>query len=164
MAYDEFQNDPGYASKHAGAALEIQIYDENNPGQPLIGAATGINISDDLEVIPIEEAGNEGIDEQVQGRHSLNFTIQAFWSPERNDKLPTRLDFIGKKYTIFVKIARKKEGVTERAGAGETTDVITGCVFSRIGSAFGARGSRTFDIAGSAEFRYTGAQWFALAS
>lgn len=156
MSYADFVALEDYASKHAGAALSILLYDESNPGAPIISGATGINYTDDFETIPIEESGNDGVDEIVQGRHTINFTLQSFWTPERNDALPTRQSFLGKKYTIMEVIA---EG---RPGAGTPVDVITGCVLSRNGGAHGARGAKTSDLAFSGERRYNGTEWAAL--
>ena len=153
MGYATFVASADYTSKMAGAALAIKLYDESNIGAPIIGGATGLNESDDFESIPIEEAGNDGVDEIVQGRHTCAGTIQAFWSPQRNDALPTRQTFIGKKFTIVVEIA------PGRPGAGSIVDVFTGAVLNRRASAFGARGARTIDIAYMAERHYNGTEW-----
>jgi len=158
MPYAEFQATADYASKHAGAALRILIFNEKDPGAPIIGAATGINGTDDYEAIPIEEAGNDGVDEIIQGRHTVSLTVQGFWTPEWNDRLPTRQDFIGKKWTVMEVIAE------DRPGAGEIVDVWTGCVMSRNGLAHGARGAKTFDLAFQAITRYNGKEWAALAA
>jgi hypothetical protein len=157
MAYSDFQALADFTSKHSGAAIGILIYDEDSPGAPIIGAATGINSTDDFETIPIEEAGNDGVDEIVQGRHTNSFTIQSFWTPERNDALPTRQAFIGRKWTVQEVIA------PGRPGAGNVVNVYTGCVMSRNGQAHGARGAKTIDLAFQCERRYSGAEWSALA-
>jgi hypothetical protein len=156
MSYADFVATDDYRSKHAGSALAILIFNEDSPGPPLISAATGINSTDDFETVPIEEAGNDGVDEIVQGRHTVSFTVQAFWTPERNDTLPTRQDFIGRKWTVMVVIA------PGRPGAGNVVDVWTGCVLSRVGGAHGARGAKTTDLAFSAERRYSGQEWATL--
>lgn len=155
MPYADFASTPDYRSKHSGSAIAIEIYDEDNPSSPLIGAATGINATDDFETIPIEEAGNDGVDEIVQGRHTISFTVQAFWSPQRNDALPTRQSFIGRKWTVIEKIA------PGRPGAGEIVNVYTGAVNQRVGQAHGARGAKTVDLAFAAERRYNGQEWAA---
>lgn len=153
MAYADLVADAAYTSKVAGSALQILIFDEATPGAPIIGSATGINHTDDFETVPIEEAGNDGVDEIVQGRHTINFTVQGFWTPERNDALPTRQNFIGRKWTVMQMIA------ADRPGAGEVVEAITGCVLSRLGGSHGARGVKTFDLAFAGERRYNGIQW-----
>jgi hypothetical protein len=156
MAYADLVALDDYRSKFAGASLAILIFNEDEPGAPLIAAATGINSTDDFETIPIEEAGNDGVDEIVQGRHTVSFTVQSFWTPERNDALPTRQNFIGRKWTVMEVIA------PGRAGEGTPTDVWTGCVLSRVGGAHGARGAKTSDLAFSGERRYNGQEWATL--
>ena len=158
MPYAEFAATEEYTSKIAGSAIGIRIYNDREPGAPIIGLATGINATDDFETIPIEEAGNDGVDEIVQGRHSGSATVQSFWTPQRNDALPSRQTFIGKSYTIQEVIA---EG---RPGAGEIVNVYTGCKLSRNGQAHGARGAKTIDLAFSYERRYTGVEWAAKAA
>ena len=153
MAYADFVPLADFRSAHAGASIGIAIFDEDSPGAPLIGNVTGINSTDDFESIPIEEAGNEGVKEIAQGRHTISMTIQAFWTPERNDALPTRLNFIGRKYTIQEFIA------PGRPGAGEVVNTYLGCVLSRNGQAHGARGAKTIDLAFQAEQRLNGQQW-----
>ena len=80
MSYSDFVASEEYASKQSGSALHVLIIDEDDPTQTVIGATTGINATDDFETIPIEEAGEDGVDEIVQGRHSGNLTIPAFWT------------------------------------------------------------------------------------
>ena len=157
MPYNDFIATPEYPAKVSGAHIGVAIYDEALPAAPpILGGTTGINASDDLEGIPIEEAGNEGVDEIVQGRHTLQGSIQSFWSAERNDALPTRQSFIGKKYLILEIVA------DERVGAGEVVNAYTGCVITRVGNAHGARGPKTVDITFLAERRYNGLEYATL--
>jgi hypothetical protein len=156
--YSDFQKEAAYTSKQSGSGLEVVLFDETNPSAIIVGAVTNYNFTDDFEVIPIEEAGNEGVDEIVQGRHSGNGTIQNFFSPNWNDGLLTRQSFIGRGFTIHVRIA------PERPGAGCVVDAFTGVKISRVGASHGARGARTMDLAFSYERRYNGAEWASLAT
>ncbi len=156
MAYADFVADQEYASKQSGSALHVLILDEDDPTQTVIGATTGINATDDFEVIPVEEAGEDGVDETVQGRHSGNLTVPAFWTAEWNDKLPTRQSFIGKSYTIIEQFGE------DRPNASTVVNAYTGCRISRVGASNGARGAKTLDLAFSYERRYNGQQWATL--
>lgn len=151
--YSDLVANDAYTSKHSGSGLEVVIAEEEDPSQLIIGATTGVNFNEDLETIPVEEVGNDGVDEHVQGRHSGTLSIPAFWTPEWNDKLPTRQSFIGKRYTVIERIA------AGRPGAGKVTNVATGCTLSRIGQSFGARGAKTLDLAFSFVRRYNGQEW-----
>ncbi len=75
MGYADFRGTDQYPSKASGASIEVLIVDESDPSLVIIGATTGINENEDFEVIPVEEAGNEGTDEIVQGRHTISFTV-----------------------------------------------------------------------------------------
>lgn len=156
MSYAEFVANQAYPSRVSGAHIGIFVYEEGIIASPIIGGTSGINASDDMEGIPIEEAGNEGVDEIVQGRHSGQMSMQAFWSAERNDKMPTRQSFIGKKYLILEVIAEDREG------AGEVVNAYTGCVLTRLGNAHGARGPKTVDMTFLFERRYSGQEWATL--
>ncbi len=154
--YSDLVADPAYRSKYAGAALEVVIANEDSPSELIIGATTGQNLSEDYETIPIEEVGNDGVDEQAQGRHSGTLSIPAFWTPEWNDTLPTRQTFVGKSYFIYVRIA------PGRPQAGTVVNAYIGCRLSRIGMSFGARGAQTLDLAFAFTRRYNGAEWALL--
>lgn len=151
--YASFVASTEYTSKQSGSALHVLILDETDPSQTVIGATTGINATDDFETIPVEEAGEDGVDEIVQGRHSGNLTIPAFWTGQWNDTLPTRENFIGKSYTIMEMFGE------DRPNASVVVNVFTGCRLSRVGASNGARGAKTFDLAFAFERRYNGQQW-----
>ncbi len=153
MGYADFQKLDAYATKRSGSHVGIVLFDESDPNNPLIGAATGINATDDFETLPVEEAGEDGVNEIVQGRHTINITVNAFWSPQRNDKLPTRQNFIGREFTIMEVIA------AQRASAGTPLNVYTGGKLSRNGTSHGARGLKTIDLAFQALRRFTGLEW-----
>lgn len=157
MGYAEFQQGDSYASKAGGASIEVMIIDEDNPSSVIIGATTGINWSEDYEAIPIEEAGAEGVDEIVQGRHSVNASIPAFWSPAWNDSLPTRQTFIGKSYTIIERYGPKWPN------AGTVLNAVVGCRINRLSASHQARGAKTLDLGFIGKTRYSGAEWAALA-
>ncbi len=156
MAYADFVASDEYPSKPSGAEVAVLLYDESNVSDPIISGTTGISSNDDFESIPIEEAGNEGVDEIAQGRHTNSVTIQGFWSAERNDQLPTRQSFIGKKYVVMEVIA------DDRANAGTVLNVYTGCVCNRYAQNHGARGAKTLDLGFLSERRYSGQEWATL--
>lgn len=153
MPYRDLQSSPEYVSKHAGSGIEVSIMNELNPSELVVGALSGNNSSEDFEAIPIEEVGNDGVDEIVQGRHSGSISCPGFWTPEWNDSLPTRQTFIGKRYTVMARIA---EG---RPQAGTVVNVWTGCTLTRLGQSHGARGALTIDMAFLFTNRYNGAEW-----
>ncbi len=156
MGYADFMADDAYPQKHAGASIEVLLVNENNPSDVTIGATTGINWSEDYEAIPIEEAGSEGTDEIVQGRHSISGSIPAFWTPEWGDKLPTRSSFIGKSYTVIERIG------PDWPNAGTVVNAITGCRINRLGNSHNARGVKTVDLAFNGKTRYNGIEWAGL--
>ncbi len=153
MGYQDFVESQDYDSRVSGAHIAVLVYDETNLAKPVIGGTTGINGGDDFEGIPIEEAGNEGVDEIVQGRHTGQASMQAFWSAMRNDGLPTRQNFIGRKFVILEVIA---EG---RPGAGNVVNAYTGVNITHLGHAHGARGPKTVDMTYMYETRYSGKEW-----
>lgn len=155
-AYTDFMNLDAYTTKHSGSGVEVVLVNEEDPTDVVLGAATGVNVSEDFETIPVEEAGADGVDEIVQGRHSGSLTIQAFFTPEWNDGLPSRQTFIGKSYVILERIP---EG---RPGAGNVLNAWVGAKMSRKGGAHGARGAKTLDLAFSFERGYPGKEWAEL--
>lgn len=157
MKYSEYQATNAYDSKHSGSAVKVVVYKASDPSRPLISNTTGINWSDDIEVLPVEEAGEEGVNEQVTGRISGAGTVNGFWSPKVNDQLPERDTFLaggeGEEYTVM-EIAGNK-----RIGQDLPLNVFSGVKFSKHGSAHGARGLKTYDLAFSYTNRQSGLQW-----
>lgn len=156
MAYADFVADEQYASKQSGSAIEVLIVNASDPSDVIIGATTGINSTDDFETIPVEEAGEDGVDEIVQGRHSGTLSIPAFWTPEWNDSLPTRQSFLGKEYVILERFGE------DRPNPGTVINAYVGCKLSRVGTQQGARGAKTVDLAFAYERRYNGQEWATL--
>lgn len=153
MAYSDFKVDDDYVSKQTGSAIEVVILEGDDPGEALIGAATTINHTDDFETVPIEEAGQPRADEIAQGRHSGSGTVQSFWTPEWNDRLPTSQNFIGREFTIL-----ERKGL-ERPFEETVVNAFDGVKISRVASSHGARGAKTVDLAFSYERRYNGEEW-----
>jgi|SRR3990172_8757668 len=156
MAYADFvtlDDSQHYASKHSGSAVEVVLIDESNPAVTVIGATTGINVNEDFEANPVEEAGNDGVDEIVQGRHSGSLTVPAFWTPEWNDRLPSRQNFIGRSFLILERLGKN------RPGEGTVINAFTGCTLNGNGSSHGARGNKTLDLRFLFERRYNGQEW-----
>lgn len=153
---DEFAVADSYRSKKSGSHVEIILVDENDPARAIIGAGTGINWNDDFECIPVEEAGNDGVDEIVIGRNSCSGSINAFWTPQWNDALPSRASFIEKKFIIFEQLSSK------RPFAGTILNAFVGAAISQVGSNHAARGAKMTNLSFMCEQRYTGAEYAAL--
>lgn len=156
MTYADLQALADYRTKYTGAKVAITLYNAENPSEIIIGATTGLNISEDFEAVPIEEAGNDGVDEHAQGRHTGSCTVPAFYTPEWQDQLPTRQSFKGKSYVVMARVA------PGWPGEGTVLDVLVGCVLTRMGKQMGARGALTLDLAFNITRRYSGAEWAAL--
>jgi hypothetical protein len=161
MKYSDFKKTDAYVDKHTGSAVRIVIYDATDPTTALIGRLTGINGDDGFEIVPIEESGEDGVNEIAVGRHAGNLTINGFFTPERNDRLPTRQNFLagglGKEFTVMQVTG------DSRIGDQLPLNVFVGCKCSRNNVAQGARGVLTFDLAFSFTRRYSGEEWATLA-
>lgn len=154
--YADFTADSEYQSKQSGSAIEVLIVNSADPSDVIIGAVTGINNTEEFETIPIEEAGEDGVDEIVQGRHTGSMSLPAFWTPAWNDTLPTRQTFIGKEYVIIERFGE------DRPNAGVVVNAYVGCKLNRFGQSHNARGAKTVDLAFVYTRRYNGAEWSAL--
>lgn len=156
MAYSTFQADESYRGAGSGSEYLIQIINEDNPSESFTGFS-GLSHTDSFEIVPIEEAGNDGVDEFADGRHNLSLQMNGFWRAAYNDSFfLTRQNFIGKRWTVF----RKKN---RGAYAGTVVDVFTGTKLESYSSQQGARGAITFSMSGQASRRYNGAEWVAEA-
>ena len=154
--YADLVASPAYISKYAGAAIEVVIADANAPQNVIIGATAGISPAEDYEAVPIEEAGNDGVDEYAQGRMTGAMRIPAFFTPQWNDTLPTRQSFVGKRYIITERIA------PGRPQAGTILNVYVQCTLRTLNSQMGARGAKTLDLEFAYTRRYNGSEWAAL--
>lgn len=161
MNYSEYKAKGAYIEKHSGSAVRIVIYRSSAPSQPLIGATTGINWTDTFEQLPVEEAGEEGVNEITTGRHAGSATVNGFFTPQRNDSLPSRQNFLDEEtngeYTIMEVVGFKRQGV------GTPLNVFVGAKINSYGSAHGARGLKTFDLSFTYTERFNGDQWAARA-
>ncbi len=157
MGYAAFQADPKYASKEAGAFTAIAIENETDTADVIRGATTGLNTSQAFEVLEVEEAGNDGVDENVQGRMTVSGSFSLILSPRYGDWIPTRQDFIGRIYTLREYIAKPDDDTF----VGTTTRAVTGCVIESVQTTTGARGLKTANMSFKAERLYTGAEWAA---
>ena len=158
MAYSDFEATEEYLGAGAGAQYLIVMVNVDNPSESFTGFS-GVSGNDDFEQIPIEEAGNDGVDEFATGRHSGAVNLNGFWRPEYNDGFfPTRQSFVGRTYTLFRKIA------PDRPSAGTVVDVWTNINVSSYASQQGARGAMTFSMSAPFSRRYNGQQWAAIAA
>lgn len=157
MSFAEFQALPEYREKQSGAGVEILIFDAESGGPPIIGAASSLNITQEFGVTPVEEAGNDGVDEFVQDRHTGRADISAFYTPAWAENVPTRQTFIGKSYTVMERIA------PGRAGAGAVLRVLTKARIAGVSDSHGARGPMTTNLSLVFSRAYNGVEWAALA-
>lgn len=155
MAYADLVADASYRTKKTGAQLEIVLVLEDDPTDAVIGAASGINCNESYETVPVEEAGNDGVDEIAQGRHRGSCSLSYFWTPARGDSLPTRQSFIGKSYAILIRI-----GVNQPL-EGTVVDAFVGCVVNANNSSVQARGARMGDLSFDFTRRFSGGEWAA---
>lgn len=156
MAYADFKADDAYASKHDGAAVQVVFVNESDPTDTLVGAVTSFNINNTFRLGPVEEAGNDGVDEITVGAHSGNGDFAAFFTPEWNDRLPTRQDFIGRSYTIM-----RRVGVN-RDFEGTVLDAVTGAKLERVSHQHPARGNLMVSASFMFERHYNGDEWAKL--
>jgi len=153
MAYADFQDTAGYKSNHAGAGIRIVLQREDNPFETYIGFS-GMTARETYEQLPVEEAGEEGVNEIVDGRHTINVSLNGFYSPEKSDTvLPSRKSFIGKRWVIFKKIG------TDRPNEGQILEVVTGFRMADLDMPHGPRGNIVFTMSGPAERRWRGEEW-----
>lgn len=155
MTYTEFIATSAYREKFSGSHIDIVIVNEDDPNDIIIGAASGLNDAENFEALTVEEAGEAGANEIVQGRHDGALSVPAFWTPAWNDSAPTRQNFIGRRFVILERVA------SERPGAGVTLNAYVGATIRSLNSAVGARGLRTFDFSFVYLTRYSGAEWAA---
>jgi hypothetical protein len=157
MSYADFQALPEFREKQSGAGVEILIFDAANPGAPIIGAASSLNVTQEFAVTAVEEAGNDGVDEFVQDRHTGRAEVSAFFTPAWSESVPTRQSFIGKSYTVIERVA------PGRAGAGTVLSVLTKCRITGVSDGHGARGAMTTNLSLVFSRKYNGAEWAAAA-
>lgn len=163
ISYPEFKALAAYRARYAGAAMKVTIVNEEDPSDVLIGAIGGINPNDNFEAVPIEEMGNDGTDEIVQGRHDGGVSIPGSWSPAFADVAPSRRAFIGKVYTVYISVSPLKQDAGPVPGADVILDVFTSCTVTNLSTPAGARGVRTFSMSFLYTDHLTGQQWADLA-
>lgn len=157
MNYTEFKAEPAYNSKFSGSHVAVKLIDENDPSVSIIGAVSGLNFNENFEALVVEEAGEDGPNEIVQGRYDGAVSLSAFWTPKAGDTTPTRQSFIGKTYTIQEIVA------PNRPGEGTVINAFRGCVLRSLSQALGARGLVTLDLQFVYLTRYSGEEWAAQA-
>lgn len=155
MGYADFQASDKYTTPDAGAFTGIEIANETDTADNIRGHTTGLNVNQSFEALEVEEAGNDGVDEIVQGRHTVNFSFSMILSPQLQDWLPTRQDFIGRKYSVLEYIAKPDDDDY----VGTVTKAVTGAVIESIQITSGARGLKTANVSGKASRLYSGAEW-----
>jgi len=155
--YADLIADATYSTKKPGAALVVLLINSEDPADVIIGALSGTNYDDQFSTNPVEELGDDGVNEFTQGRHRGTGSLSSFWTAEWNDKVPTRQSFIGKTYALLIQIA------PGRAQAGTVVDAFTGVLINRVGSSLSPRGNRMFELGIDYANRYSGKEWSELA-
>jgi hypothetical protein len=158
MGYTAFKADAAYTSKTAAAFIALALINENDSTDRLAGAFTGGNVGDPFEVIPIEEGGNDGIDEYVQGRNGpVNVSVTMQLAPKYVDWLQSRNNYLGKRFTLLAYMEDRNKPDMEWTGT--VLWAVTGVVVSSIDINHGARGAVNCTVTGQGETKYTGDQW-----
>lgn len=158
MKYSELAATATYRSGLAGAGVRVMIYRVSDRQTVLVGSTAGISPSDDFEVVSLEEAGSNGVDELVSGRHTGQCNVQGYFRLETNDLLPTRDTNLGEgdgeEYVVMQIMGDKRVGVRI------PINVYEGCKITRYTpGSHGARGVLNFDLSFLYKRRYNGRQW-----
>lgn len=161
MAYADLVGSDAYNSKMAGAAVGIQLINARDPSDVVVGAATSLPVSEQYEQVAVEEAGNDGIDEFVEGRHAGSGSISGFWTPEWGDKVPTRQAFIDREFVILKTIAPNRVRDGEDL-SGIVVEALVGVKINSVSIQHGARGAKMLDLGFVFSRRYSGAEWAEL--
>ncbi len=151
--YNELVASTTYNAKISGAGVGIMFRPSSDPTVQVFGAVTDFNFQESFGQNPIEEVGNDGVDESVEDRHTGSGSATLFFTAKRNDELPSRDFFIGREFTVVRKIAPK------RAQAGAVIDAFVGLKISNVSGGQSARGSMTLQISFVYTRRFTGTQW-----
>ena len=160
MAYSDFKDGPTYASKRSGAGVGFLLVNALDASDVIVAAGTSLNDRNDFETIPVEEAGNDGVDEHVQGRHSGSGSLALYFTAQANDKLPTRENFLGKVYTVLRFIAN----IPGSDSPDTVLDAWVGVRISGINTQHGARGNLSIDASFVFTNHYNGEQYAEIAS
>ena len=161
MKYSDYIARKAYRSKVTGAGLRVLIF-KGTDTEPMIGYTTGNSARDSFEQASVEEAGEDGVNEIPTGRHSGSGNLSIFWSPDRNDVLPSRDTFIedgeGVEYTILVQSGNRRTG-TDPNGDGIVFNAFLGVKITDYSQSFGARGLATGEISYVYTDRKSGVKW-----
>lgn len=160
-AYADLVSSDAYQSKMAGAAVGVQLINARDPSDVVIGAATSLSSSEQYEQVAVEEAGNDGVDEFVEGRHAGSGSLSGFWTPEWGDNVPRRQDFIDREFVILKTIAPNRVRDGDNL-AGIVVEAFVGVKINAVSNQQGARGAVMLDIGFVFSRRYSGAEWAAL--
>ncbi len=160
MKYSELIANATYRRAQTGSGLRVVILRVSDGATVLIGSTSGLSASDDFEQLPVEEAGEEGVNEIATGRTSGSANCQGHYRLSSNDILPSRASFLGANGDGEEYVVMKVRG-DKRLGTGIPVDVFTGAKISRYGTQQGARGLVTFDLAFVYKQRWNGKEWMA---
>lgn len=156
--YADLKASDQYDAKIAGSAVGVVIYNANDPSDIIIGAATSLTAQEGFEQVPVEEAGNDGTDEFVTGRHSGTGSMSAFWTPKWADQVPTRQQFIDREFVIIKTIApnRRRNGVDL---AGAVIEAFIGVKINSVNAQHGARGAMMLDLGFVYSRKFNAKEW-----
>lgn len=150
-AADVESNARVYDGKRAGSTFLVQIRDVATKALVADGV-TQWSADDAFEVLQVEETGEDGINETVDGRHNGQGSFSGNFTAHRQDLLPSRSDNV-REFTITVKPR------PDQADAGIPQIVLVGVHFTSINVQGAARGLVTLTGAFTYQRKYTGVKF-----
>ena len=152
MPYDDLTKSTEYLRAVSGSKVDVIFLEDGRENFEPIGRGSGFSFNDDFEQNPVEEYGLSFISEFVDGKHTGTGSLDTFFIPAQNDKMPSVEDFINRTYTVVEIIA---EGYPQ---AGVILNVFQGLKVSGIGTSMSARGLKLQSVSFVYSKRLTGAQ------
>lgn len=140
-----------HEGKKIGAIVLITLTD-NATGKVVMSGVTQTSADDQLEVVQIEESGESGVNESVNGRHNGSGSMSGNFSIKRHNLLPSRED----NNRFFTLVAKPR---TDQPDAGYPLWVLTDLCFTAIQVGSGSRGPVTVSGSFTYQRKWTGLQW-----
>lgn len=157
MEYSTFAGTPAYSSRLSGAMIDLLFVAEDNPAEKFMIGFSGLSTNEGFEMIPIQELGNNIVEEIVAGQYTVGASVNGFWSPRYGDDfLPTTTNYIGRHYTMLVLGAEKS------AMPGVVLEAYRGVRLSGVQTSVGVSGVRTFSATALGKDKVSGADFAAM--
>jgi len=152
MAYSDLTQSTEYLRAVSGSKIDVIFLQDGRENFEPIGRGSGFSWNDDFEQNPVEEYGIPFIDEYADGKHTGTGSLDTFFIPRQNDRMPSVEDFINKSYTVVEVIA---EGYPN---AGTILNVFLKLKITGIGTSMSARGLKLQSVSFVYSKRLTGQQ------